>query len=278
MRQGMNPPEPHKQRYARATAPVNLRTAARERQPTLPVNPAARRSLRQRMARSHAQHLLGQPLREQLAPRAAHTRTPPSTIMLALGLTLSGMGLLTAWWQASAAIASGAAALGLGTAGLTALWRRRALVTGPGHGSTRGTAPAFDPQAIAALDEVLARLGPLVPPPVLEQLTGLKKTLVRIAPLLASTGVNELFTRDDRFYVSELVRRYLPDTLTAFLQVPAAQRGTQGADGRTALQLLEEQLSLLQTELSRREALLVQVAGEALQQQHRFLQAKHRRD
>jgi hypothetical protein len=78
-------------------------------------------------------------------------------------------------------------------------------------------------------------------------------------------------------YVRELVRRYLPDTLTAFLQVPAAQRDTPGTDGRSALVLLGEQLGLLQSELSRREALLVQVSTEALQQQQRFLQAKHPR-
>ena len=98
--------------------------------------------------------------------------------------------------------------------------------------------------------------------------------MVRIAPLLARCPSNEVFTQDDRFYVIELVRRYLPDTLHAYLQVPINQRETPTADGRSASVLLQEQIEVLQTELSKREALLVQLASEGLHQQQRFLKSK----
>lgn len=70
------------------------------------------------------------------------------------------------------------------------------------------------------------------------------------------------------------------DTVLAHLapQVPTAQRMVAMVamvDGASALDMLGDQLSQLQAELSRREALLAQVTSEALQQQQRFLRAKH---
>jgi hypothetical protein len=82
--------------------------------------------------------------------------------------------------------------------------------------------------------------------------------------------------QDDRFYLGELVRRYVPDTLSAYLQVPAGQRNTVVPEtSLSASALLDEQLALLQAELIRIEKLLVEGSHEALQQQQRFLSAKH---
>jgi hypothetical protein len=216
-------------------------------------------------------------LAQQLAPRTAKARTTTATIALALGLTLSGAGLLIAGLQASPVLAGMSVLVGTAVGGFALVQRRRraAWGAGTGAGGAAVTPPAFEPQALTALDTVLAHLAPQVPAATLQQLVVLKTTLARIAPLLANGTVNEQFTQDDKFYITELVRRYLPDTLQAYLQVPAAQRTVAAADGSSALAMLGDQLSQLQAELSRREALLVQGASEALQKQQRFLQAKH---
>jgi hypothetical protein len=138
---------------------------------------------------------------------------------------------------------------------------------------------AMDREVLAALDTTLANAAPQLPEATLATLLSLKSTIARVVPLLNMLVPGANFTQDDRHYVIELVRRYVPDSLAAYLHVPAAQRNMAGANLEpSALALLDGQLALLQTELSSREQLLVQGTHAALHQQDRFLQSKRRID
>ena len=76
----------------------------------------------------------------------------------------------------------------------------------------------------------------------------------------------------------ECLRRYIPDTLDAFLRVPATQRKTQLLDGQASAQaLLLDQLSALQEEVTLREKKIGRSAAEGLMKQNRFLEAKRSR-
>lgn len=132
-------------------------------------------------------------------------------------------------------------------------------------------APWLEPQAVAALDDALAQLAPQMPAAALRQLADLKDSVAR----LARHPVAEVHLAfDDRMYVLECVRRYVPDALQAWLAVPAARRAQPLAQGRSADALLQAQLALLQRGLAQREARLASGGAEALLQHERFLRGK----
>lgn len=269
----MPAPLPPKDRFASASAPVNRRTA---RQPVRaePVVPHA--SVRQRLARVQAQHRLGGSLSQRLHGRGGLRGTASGTggaagIAVAVGATVCTMGLLVAWLQQSAAVgvAAGTGACVVAAAGWWR-WRR-----GAGQAAADDLPPLFDTAALAQLDEVLRQLASEVGEAHLQQLRGLADTLGRMAPLMRRVGVSEHFTQEDHFYVTECVRRYWPDTLQAYLQVPRSGRASPGAGtGQSADGSLGAQLAMLQQELGKREQGLVKASAEALAQQQRFLNAK----
>jgi len=79
---------------------------------------------------------------------------------------------------------------------------------------------------------------------------------------------------EESLYLREEVRRYIPDSINSCLQVPQKDRASLVIDGsKPALDLLHDQLQMIQ-QLDTREAKLVQVAGEALLRQQRFLASK----
>jgi len=80
---------------------------------------------------------------------------------------------------------------------------------------------------------------------------------------------------EESLYLREAVRRYIPDSINSCLQVPQKDRASLVIDGsKPALDLLHDQLQMIQQQLDTREAKLVQVAGEALLRQQRFLASK----
>ena len=205
--------------------------------------------------------------------------TPAASVGAAGALALGGVGLLLAGLQASWLL--GAASVGLTglAAGLWMVARRQSAATSLAE---QPLLPLFDATALAKLDEVLHHLASEMTEAQLAPLRSLADTLERMAPLMRRVGVNEQFTQEDHFYVTECVRRYLPDTLQAYLQVPRNSRAqptpaTLGAGSEpapSADDLLSTQLALLQTELGRREKALNSASTEALQKQQRFLKAK----
>jgi hypothetical protein len=135
------------------------------------------------------------------------------------------------------------------------------------------------------LDTLLENLAAQSPPDTLEQeqlvekLVNLKASVMRCATLLiAGYADGTCFVGENHFYVGEAVRRYIPDTITACLQVPAKDRARLVLENnQTAMDLLHAQLALIAHELGLRETDLSQATGEDLLRQHRFLAAKTRR-
>ncbi len=292
-------------RFASSNGPVNRRTV---RQPLPKAQaPQAHASLRQRLAQVQVRHRLGTPLSQRLAPGqvgsvvsgrwgrlvgrgVAVQHAPVSRASLAAGgvLTLCGLGLFVATLESSWALAGVALGGAAATGGAWWGWQRRRTATRLAfEGAAADTVPLFDTTALAQLDEVLHHLASDMSETQLVPLRQLADTLERMAPLMRRVGVNEQFTQEDHFYVTECVRRYLPDTLQAYLQVPRHSRAEQavaqpGAPGtpsaRHALpsadDLLAAQLALLNAELARREQALTHASTEALAKQQRFLLAK----
>jgi hypothetical protein len=70
----------------------------------------------------------------------------------------------------------------------------------------------------------------------------------------------------------------VPDTLGAFLRVPAGQRNTLLIDGQaTAEATMLRQLSTLHDEIEQREKKIGRSAAEGLMKQDRFLKSKRSR-
>ena len=132
----------------------------------------------------------------------------------------------------------------------------------------------FDAQALRRIDEAFEATAADVAEPMLAALLSLKAAAVRMAQALGSAPVDGDFTLEDWMYVIESLRRYIPDTLGAYLQVPALQRAAPSAEVPSANDLLLSQLALLQSELEQREQRLHGSAVEALRRQQRFLQSK----
>ena len=275
----MSQPQPS-QRFASSSGPVNRRTVRQPLEVSPP--PQAHASLRQRMAQVQARHRLGQPLSQRLAVGGSNRlrgATPAASVGAAGALALGGVGLLLAGLQASWLLGTASVSLTVLAAGLWMVARRQSAATSLAE---QPLLPLFDATALAKLDEVLHHLASEMTEAQLAPLRSLADTLERMAPLMRRVGVNEQFTQEDHFYVTECVRRYLPDTLQAYLQVPRHSRSQPApasldagsGPAPSADELLATQLALLQTELGRREKALTSASTEALQKQQRFLKAK----
>ena len=246
--------------------PVNRRTAVR------PAAPAPSPVARQRLRANQVRNRLGAPLAEQLMAPIRQHRVAPSRLAIVGGIVAAtgGLGLFLAWLQASVALAAASTA---GVAGGLFLARPRASAADAAL-MAAAPSPLFDPACVAALDRALQPLAAELPPDLVQPLVDIKQLIVRLARHPAAQAVDEHFRPEDRMYVNECLRRYLPDSLQAYLAVPSAQRTLPLADGQTAHGLLLGQLTLLHQELQAREAKLARSASEALLRQQRFLQAK----
>ena len=93
-------------------------------------------------------------------------------------------------------------------------------------------------------------VAPGLPKDALDCLRSIQKTLGDLLPRLKEMRDRGVISGKDSFTVLETVRRYLPDTLAAYLRLPKfyAQMQTL-ADGRTASQTLLDQLSVLDASL-----------------------------
>lgn len=262
----MTQPDP---KYVASDRPVNRRTAGRQPLPPQPVSPV----VQERLAAAKARSRLGPPLAEQVRlAGAAAARVPldPVAVIGGFVAAASTVGLFVAWLQASPlfAAAGGAGLL----AGLVLAWHSRR----PPPAASTPSAPFFDDACLQALDRALELLAPEVPDAIAARLTALKQLIVRIARQ-GSAMVDENFTMDDRLYMNECVRRYLPDTLQSYLAVPREQRSVPMLEGQSAIELLESQLGLLRVELEKREARMARSAAEQMLKQQRFLKAKAER-
>lgn len=258
---------PRERNYVVGAKAVNRRTRPR---PPAPVA-AASAVVQERAAAARARQRVGTPLAELLrAP--GNARQPVSGAAIAGGVLAAGgtVALFLGALQGSVLLGGCGALAAL--AGSGAAWRFRRAPGGPVP--ELPAMPLLDEAAIRAFDDAVLRVTPELPGEAAQALVALKHLIVRIARAPGATGADEHFTFEDRMYVGECVRRYLPDALQAYLAVPKAQRAAPVADGQTPQALLLGQLEMLGEALRERERKLARRAAEALLQQERFLKAK----
>jgi hypothetical protein len=265
--------ESRESRYAVGDRPANRRTAGPALRESEPIDhPEAVR----RVQHLRARHELGPPLGELLQPSDQQHRPAPVPASSIAG-ALAGTGLLLGamvapgWVLPAAAVVLAFAAYGAAWWGL-----RRARRAAEFDLTTTLSALPIDRQAVDALDRLLDEVAPQLSPAAREPLQRLKDTIVRLVSA-SRTGGSASLNGDDRMYLNECLRRYLPDSLTAYLKVPAERRELPlNQQGLTATRALCDQLALMQQTLDRHEVKIAVGAGEALLRQQEFLQAKVR--
>ena len=268
----MNDPKISKN-YVVSKGPVNRRTTPNSLTPTTKESPL----VKVRVQIAKARQRLGVPLSQRLT--AEHSGTSHrkklsfATILQAIGGTVSAIGLMLALIQGSAVMAIFCTAL---VCGFGAWAYYSAHVMGKDAGtSTLEMAHLIDTRDIELLDRTMEKLAAQEGQATVDRLTNLKESITRCMALMPSTQLEGSFSTEDHLYIRECVRRYIPDSINACLQIPQKDRTSLLIDGsKSALHLLHDQLDMVQNQLNSKENHLTQLAGESLLRQHRFLAAK----
>lgn len=114
-----------------------------------------------------------------------------------------------------------------------------------------------------------------LPPEAVAALHSIESTLGELLPRLNELRDRGVISAKDSFTVIETVRRYLPDTLAAYLRLPRLYARVQTlGDGRTASQVLLDQLTMLDSSLKDVAKSAFAGDAEALITNGKFLQAK----
>ena len=155
-------------------------------------------------------------------------------------LAMGGLGLLFAgvihsyWWAIVAGL-YGAGVLG---------WPRSTWRIQPSKPNCRPN--CWRSKSAKLVDSVARGL----PKDALDLLHSIQATLTELLPRLRELRDRGILSPKDSFTVIETVRRYLPDTLGAYLRLPKFYAQMQPlADGRTASQTLLDQLRVLDNSL-----------------------------
>lgn len=131
-------------------------------------------------------------------------------------------------------------------------------------------------------DRNFAQWTPQLPPALQESLQQIKAGLGRILPRLQKQQSMGLMTAEDAFFVRQTILQYLPDAMAPYLAMPAERRqqafagdaGVAGVAGKSAQDLLHEQLQILLSKLNHIEHGLWQEDGHKMLSHKRFLQDK----
>jgi hypothetical protein len=126
-------------------------------------------------------------------------------------------------------------------------------------------------QTLQHLDNLVAQARPHLTADMNEHLASVRSSAAEVLPRLvgAKSFDNDLFT------VRETVLRYLPETLANYVALPPVFRTTHALqNGKTALQLLGDQLRLLDDKLREVVANVASADAQALLANGQFLQAK----
>ena len=258
-------------KFVASARPVNLRTAHKThfKQPVVPT------IVKERVAAAKARNRFGPSLQDQLnvgGDVARASPLAPSTIAGILASAASAMALLLGWIQQSIPLAA-LGALGLCGGLLLTMRAIRSTQKTVQEGPTVDA--IFSTEDVQKFDLMLEQLAGSMPDELAQQLLGIKQDMVRIIRKAEVSGVDENFTVEDRMYLIECVRRYLPDSLKSYLLVPAGQRATHFINGnQTAVSLLSSQLSLMSKELKTRDEKLTTSTASQLLRQQRFLESK----
>jgi hypothetical protein len=180
-------------------------------------------------------------------------------------LALSGLGLFFGgiihayWWEIVAGL------YGVGALG----WPQQDLAKTAMQ--TELSAEQLAQQMKRLVDSVAQGL----PKDALDVLHSIQKTLAELLPRLVELRGRGVISGRDAFTVVETVRRYLPDTLAAYLRLPRYYAQVQKlSDGRTASQTLLEQLQVLDNSLKDVSKSAFAGDAETLVSNGKFLQEK----
>jgi hypothetical protein len=161
------------------------------------------------------------------------TRNIVGSLLAIGGLGLFFGGVIHAYWWAIVAGLYGAGALG---------WPRNNLAD---TAEQTELSPDLLAQQVRKLVDSVAQG---LPKEALDLLHSIQGTLSELLPRLKELRDRGTISGKDSFTVIETVRRYLPDTLAAYLRLPKYYAQMQPlADGRTASQTLLDQLRVLDT-------------------------------
>lgn len=269
------PPSEEDSRLISGEGPVNLRTALKQKRVLDDAARGQNSPLQQRIERIHTRNRFGTPLVDQLAAARVSAQKPASGAHIALGV-LAACGCLAALLGAIQSlmplVLAGSALAVVAAIGWKIVHDRANASAGA------GAAPAglFDPASLAAFDAALDTAAAQLDDANAARLLAIKEALKRIGN--QSAPPDEHFTVDDRLYLRECLRRYVPDSVAAYLRVPVAQRGEQLLSDQPCAQVaLRQQLDLLLEEIRLRETKIGRSAAEQLASQQRFLAAKKSR-
>ena len=263
-----------KGKFAVSSGPVNRRTATpAQRASPQPQAPAALN----RLKAAQAKHRLGSALAQRLASGMSGGRTPArariSLIAQSMGCTVSGVALFVGAIQSAWPLIGISAASLLGLGAWT--WRCYRQQHACAPDVDYQLSALIDPADLQRLDKLLEQVAKESGSDTIDLLVQFKGTLVRCVAVASAQQSQGLLASVDSLFIRESVRRYVPDSLRAYLQVPQGERGNRIIDdGKTASALLHAQIALIAEQLQQREAKLTQLSGEALLQQQRFLAAK----
>ena len=181
-------------------------------------------------------------------------------LLALVGMALYFTGVIQAYWFLIVAGLYGAGCLG---------WPRSDLARTAEHAEL--STELLAEQVRKLVDSVAKGL----PKEALDALHTIQTTLSELLPRLHEMQDRGVISPKDSFTVIETVRRYLPDTLAAYLRLPKvyAQVQTLG-DGRTAAQVLVDQLRVLDKSLQDVAKSAFSGDAEALIRNGQFLQTK----
>lgn len=259
----------NEQKYVTAKRPVNLRAALKESQRQQPISAA----VRGRLAVAKMRSAFGLSLAQQLNANAKVSRTKLSAMAISGGIivAVAAVAVLLAWIQKFLPFALAGLAgvlLGLGIIARQHYSSKSSEITGT-------QAWLLDAQAVQIFDRMLDEVAHQVPQAVAVQLGEIKDLVARVARRAGAMGTDEHFTTEDRMYLAECVRRYVPDTLQSYLLIPSQQRMVLVIEGQeTAVDLLVKQMNLIRTELEKRDLKMTKSSAEKLLRQQQFLESK----
>ncbi len=128
-------------------------------------------------------------------------------------------------------------------------------------------------EVASSLARLVTRVERSVPSDVFALVQSIVTSINGILPMLAAKSAQ--IASEDTFTIRQTALHYLPETLDAYLKLPAAFRNVQPlADGKTAKQLLVEQLAVLDAKMREIAKNLVANDAQALVANGAFLREK----
>lgn len=253
--------DPHQVHSSR---PINLRTARKQ-------------ALQQQVQLSAAEQQRVAQLKQRHQTSLAGAESPKqarmtSGILIAGGSLLCSGGVLGMAIIGGSGILAATAAIGVGLSGFLYL---RGVRESKRQQEVQALPFGFQADHLQRLDHLIVKANAESDEEVQLSLQQIRQQLDRVMQMLANADSTLSLNLEQRFYLRQFVERYLPDSLQAYLKVPAQARFDQViVENKTALMLLKSQLILLQQGLQEHESHLQESAAEQLVQQQRFLEAK----